>query len=127
MYYEEANQPVVETSAADLWDKANPTNNANPHRRVVFVKPPAEFLGNREHFHVTRNYPTHSETWSIVQGEMIPGENTYRGELAFKDRQDCTWMLLHEFHHTAQEADKAYLRATRDNSYMQEALWQVIL
>jgi hypothetical protein len=94
--------------------------------RVVSVRPSVEFLGDRENFHFTRNYVTHSETWVVIedQGNEPKWCRKYG---AFLGADGKWYWLWHNFHHTQKQADQHYLQQAKELNQMEEGLWQVIL
>lgn len=127
MYHE---QPVVETSAEELLRKGRVVySEEDVAGRVVFVSPNPEFLGNRENHHFTRYYPTHCETWHLVQADDPRGDislNVYK-RYGFQDRKGQWWMLWHDFQHTQKLADGHAAVALQDCTSLEEPFYQYIL
>jgi len=94
--------------------------------RVVFVPSSPQFLGNRENYHVTRSYPTHVETWHIVETRLAK-LNRVPLEVEFRDREGLVWVVWHMYHHTHEEAEAQAMRIINDCNTLAEPLMQVFL
>jgi len=97
------------------------------HGRVVSVRPPKAFLGNREEYHFTRQYATHAETWHIVEDAGNDEEYLARRNITFQDAEGKWWWIWHSYFHLSRLADEDFMEIAAIANEQEKPLWQVIL
>ena len=100
--------------------------------RVVFERPPVEFLGKKESYHFTREYDTHAETWSIFAFSEEPDAEylsrvVEKSPLCFQDRNGWWYIMHHLFHNTNRNAVEGLQYEVDACQDLEQPLWLVRL